>query len=547
MCGFASIFHSDGKPIDSKALARMAATMVHRGPDDAGLETVSTQGSNRSANLGFAFRRLAIIDLSSAGHQPMASDDGDIMLVFNGEIYNAPVHRLGIKPLYYAHYGASLIAASEIKAIVSVPEVKRAFDPVGVADYMRFQFCLGEETLFDGIKLLSPGTMLTYDASKQGLHWVRERFWQWRSRPNHARSLADTAHELRHTIEEALRRQTRSDVPVGTFLSSGMDTGAIAALATRQIPNLHSFTCGFDTAGIAGDEVFSDERGDSEQLAKRLGTMHHVLTLGASAMPDYFTRTIWHMESPQVGISYQILAMAEAIRPHVTVVLSGTGGDELFAGYQWRYQPLIAEKDMQTLDNKLYQQWCRLLSDDACHTLLTKDYSVSSRARFQALMSECDSDEPLDRMLHVERLGFLHGLLQVDDKLNMAASVESRVPLLDNEVIDLAETIPAFMKYDGQTGKIILKEALKGLLPDEVINRRKQGFTPPDAHHLRASNHRWATERLTSESFRSMGMFEDGAAEKILAEHRSGAQNHRFLIWAMLCLHGVQELYMEKL
>ncbi len=603
MCGFAGIFHSSGHPVDQATLTRMAATMVHRGPDDNGYKTISTNANGTPENLGFAFRRLSIIDVSPAGHQPMVSDDDQIVLVFNGEIYNAPIlrqelekngsqfrghsdtevilrlyqhkgvrcfaelngmfaimlwdgrtgqlhlvrDRMGIKPLYYTHIGTSLVAASEIKSIFTLPEVRRSFDPVGVSDYLSFQFCLGEETLFEGIRLLAPGTILTYRTSQHGLSATRQRYWQWRTQPNHNRSLLDSAAELRDTIEEVLMRQTRSDVPVGTFLSSGMDTGALAALAVRQLPGLHSFTCGFDTQGIAGDEAFSDERTDSEILARQLGTTHHVLTLGASAMRDYFARTIWHMESPQVGISYQILAMAQEIRPHVTVVLSGTGGDELFAGYHWRYAAITQAAESMPIDQAIYHQWCRLIGDESRQDVLMKTYALSPQERFKSVMTKCDSTDPLDRMLHIERVGFLHGLLQVDDKLNMAASVEARVPLLDNKLLEFAQTIPSTMKYDGQNTKIVLKRALSGLLPDNVIHRRKQGFTPPDAYHLRVSNHLWARERLTGESFRRMGIFREGLAERFLDEHQNGTQNHRFLIWAMLCLQGIQELYMDNM
>ena len=606
MCGFAGIFDPQGAPVNTAVLARMAEIMHHRGPDDSGLEVRSTHDESTITNLGFAFRRLSIIDLSKAGHQPMQNESGSLLMVYNGEIYNAPelqhelkdkgyrfhstsdtevilklyedrgidafaqlngmfaialwdrnrnqLHlvrdRLGIKPLYYSQAGTQLTFASEIKALLCHPDQRRRFDAQGVTDYMSFQFCLGETTLFDGIKLLPPATIHTYNTRAPQAIPQSTTFWRWQYRPNHERSLASFSTELRERLEGVLARQIRSDVPVGTFLSSGMDTGAISALAVRHRPHMHSFTCGFDTSGIDNDEKLFDERKEAQELANLLGTEHHTLTLQQDALQRYLKPTIWHMESPQVGISYQILAMAETVRQHVKVVLSGTGGDELFGGYHWRYKPLMDMKERSTLDTALYRQWCRLLDDDTRWQVLGnrirhESDSANPRERFDAVMATCDTDDPLARMLHFELHGFLHGLLQLDDKLNMAYSVEARVPLLDNDILDLAQTIPSAMKYDGHTTKIVLKEALRGILPDAVINRRKQGFTPPDAHNMRTGNLSWIEGMLRTEAFREAGLIKPEAIDHILSEHSSGVRNHRFLIWALLCLNNVQALYMD--
>ncbi len=604
MCGFAGILRFDNSPVSQKTLERMGGILFHRGPDDAGIETLSTRPGSQVKNLGMAFRRLAIIDLSATGHQPMYSDDRRIAIVYNGEVYNAPelrraleaegqifrgtsdtevilrlyekkggvafaelngmfaialwdgrnhkLHlvrdRIGIKPLYYAVAGETLLFASEIKALFCHESIKRSFNPVGVVDYMSFQFCLGEETIFKDVRLLPPATIQTYDLTKPQAMPTVQRFWSWQRRPDHRRSLVSFAEELRLRLEAALKRQVRSDVPVGTFLSSGMDTGAISVLAVRHLPHMHSFTCGFDTTGMEGEETLYDERRDAQALADRLGTKHHTLTLGPSALRDGLRATAWHMESPQVGISYQILAMAGVIRDHTSVVLSGTGGDELFAGYHWRYQPLMNLAKPEALDTALYRQWCRLLDDESRWQVLSdrlRPDAGDPRQRFDAAMADCDSDEPLSRMLYFELHGFLHGLLQLDDKLNMAHSVEARVPLLDNDMLDLAQSIPSAMKYDGTNTKIVLKQALRGILPDEVINRRKQGFTPPDASTMRTLHRPWLEEILRSSRFEAMGLVKKEAVSRILEEHISGVRNHRFLLWAFLCLHGAQELYIE--
>lgn len=597
MCGLAGIVRFDGAPPPSDLLSRMAQAMHHRGPDDKGLEISPALAG--CARVGLSFKRLSIQDLSPAGHQPMRSDDGQVLLAFNGEIYNAPElrkpleaagvtfrghsdtevilrlyeakgvaafealngmfaialwdgrtrqfhlvrDRIGIKPLYYTHIAGELVFASEIKAILEHPGVKRGFDAQGVQDYLTFQFCLGEETLFEGIKLLAPGTRMTVNLMDGAV--TKTRFWRWQYKPEN-RGLEDFAEELRETLKEVLARQIQSDVPVGTFLSSGMDTGAIAALAARHLPGMHSFTCGFDTSGMAGEETLYDERGDAQALADLLGTKHHTLTLSQSALRELFPRTLYHMESPQVGISYQIYAMAQDIKPHCTVVLSGTGGDELFAGYHWRYQGLLEEKDPAKVDAEMFARWCRLLPQERLSRLATLRAGQSARERFGMVMKECESDEALARLLHFELHGFLHGLLQLDDKLNMAHSVEARVPLLDNAVLDLAARIPGRFKYDGTTTKIVLKKALEGILPDEVIHRRKQGFTPPDAHSMRHVNRAWMEEMLTGEALKEAGLVNMKEVEALMGEHMSGAANHRFLLWALLCLRGVQEFYMQE-
>lgn len=601
MCGFAGILNFDGKPVDVNVLARMGAIMQHRGPDDSGIECVATEGG--ALNLGVSFQRLAIIDLSSAGHQPMWSADKRHLLVFNGEIYNAPElrtqlreygadfrgnsdtevilalyqrygeeafsmlngmfalslwdcvarklylvrDRIGIKPLYYAWAGNTLVFASEIKALFCHPSMRRMFDPVGVQDYLTFQFCLGEETVFEGVKLLSPGSVMTYDLTNRRAS--RRHYWRWQYQPDHRMSLDQHAEALRSALIASLKRQTQSDVPVGTFLSSGMDTGAISALAVRHLPGMHSFTCGFDTKGITGEEVLFDERELAQALATSLRTEHHTLTLPQTALNDYFAPTAWHMESPQVGISYQLYAMASVIKPYCTVVLSGTGGDELFAGYHWRYQGLLDEQDVSRVDSEMYRRWCRLLPDDRREMLMSEHLKrelqqLSPRSRFDGVMAACDSQDALSRLLHFELHGFLHGLLQLDDKLNMAHSIESRVPLLDNEVLDVASRIPAHMKYDGATTKIVLKKALEGILPDEVIHRRKQGFTPPDAYSMRHVNRPWVEEVLFSGRMEETELFERASIRSLWQEHLEG-NNHRFLIWALLCLHAAHEFYIE--
>lgn len=606
MCGFVGAYTRNHSPVDQAALRDGLRLIRHRGPDDEKLLFINSQ-SGRAAHdledgdIGLGFRRLAILDLTSNAAQPMSSPDGTLHLVYNGEVYNyqelrqeleaqgyafksrsdtevilalyqaqgeaafarlngmfaialwdQKAHRLvlardrmGIKPLYYAFAGDSFIFGSEIKALMAYPGVRRAIDPTALIQHFTFHFQMGERTLYAGIQQLESGTFAVVD--DQGLR--SERFWDLRFNVRQ-RPLQDAAHELREVIEAAVLRQIRSDVPVGSFLSGGMDTGAITALAHRNIDELHTFTCGFNTDGMEGDERFFDERPESRALAKRLNTTHHEREVEPGDLSKLLPHVAWHLEDPRVGISYQILAMAETVRETLPVVLSGTGGDELFGGYPWRYDQIIGINDPSQFDDAYYGIWNRILPE-ARHaeffsaSVLNNTEEPSPRVAFDRMMDRCTTNDPLHRALFFDTHTFLQGVLSVDDKLNMAHSVESRVPFLDNEVVDLMSTIASDYKYANATTKIVLKEALKGILPDEVINRRKQGFTPPDRTWYRGPSLAYIKSLILSERALDRGWFQPDAVSALLDEHLSGKANHRFLIWSLMMFETLNRQFID--
>ena len=357
--------------------------------------------------------------------------------------------------------------------------------------------------------------------------------------------------ELRDTLKSSVRRQLRSDVPVGTFLSGGMDTGAISVLARSHLGDMHSFTCGFSTEGFEGDEKYFDERPQARELAQQLSTWHHEIEVKPYDLSQLLPLVAWHLEEPCVGISYQNFAMAKTVSDHVVVVMSGVGGDELLGGYPWRLAPIANISNLADTDRRYYQICARLLdqnsqirlfSDAVCKEL----DGYSPWEDYSQVMANCHSEDPIHRALYFDSKGFLRGLLKVEDKLTMAHSIESRVPLLDNEMIDCALRLPAELKFDAGQSKVAFRQALQGILPKAHINRRKQGFTPPDATWFRGPSRHYIESLLDSEQFIQRGYFRAEGIKEILGAHFSGRADHRFLIWSMMSFEWMHRLFLDR-
>jgi asparagine synthase (glutamine-hydrolysing) len=595
MCGIAGLHNLAGAPVSATSVEAMCELIRHRGPDDSGLWM--------DGPVALGHRRLSIIDLSPRGRNPMSNEDGTIWLIFNGEIYNYKEHRagllerghrfssetdseviihlyeemgaacveslngmfafalwdvpnsrlllardrFGVKPLYYTQLGMTLAFASEIKAFLALPDFKPSADPFALAEHFTFQNTFGDLTFFKGVKLLPAGHYLLCENGRTDLR----QYWDLRFQPDSDLNIQEWARRLRECFERSVRRQLMSDVPLGSYLSGGMDTGAIAAVASRCIPKMHTFTCGFDLPENSSDlEQYFDERPESHRLAQLLRTIHHELELGPDAMAPVLPRVVWHLDEPRVGISYQVFHTAEMIRRHVTVVLSGVGGDELFAGYPWRYESLVGLDD-EDFEAAYYHQWTRLLNDDQKRSLFTGEINqalgdFSSLDSFRSILRSADGFEPLHRALYFDFKTFLNGLLLVDDKLAMAHSLEGRVPFLDNELVDLVTHIPSRFKLrDGQS-KIVLKEAMRGLLPDETLQRRKQGFTPPDESWYKQTAVGYIRDLILSPRAFERGYFEPSYLEKILDDHLNNRRNNRFLLWSLMCFEWWNRLFIDR-
>lgn len=598
MCGIAGIYDPTGGPIEDEAIGPMLRRLRHRGPDHAG-----TFVAPLPDHLVLGQARLAIVDLSPAGQQPMANEDGSLHLVCNGEIYNheplrrslREVHRFrghcdvesilhlyeergddflpalngmfalalwdarrgrlllardrfGIKPLYWTLSRGRLVFASEVKALLAVRGVEARADPIALAEHFTWQWTTGDRTWFDGIHLLEPGQKLVIH--RGGRIEGPSAYFTWHYQERSGRTQEQWRDDVRDAFTAAVTRQLMSDVPLGTYLSGGMDTGSISAVASAQVPGLHTFTCGFDCGERVAGDVGEDERAASWDLAHRLGTRHHEFVLTARHMTEDLDRLVWHLDYPAAGISYQIYHLARDVKQHVTVVLSGTGGDELFAGYPWRYEPILGASP-EVFTDQYYRLWLRFFDDaDKARlfqpALLRGWDGYSTRERFADLLRPTAGCPPLQRALTFDAATFLQALLHVEDRLTMAHALESRVPFLDNDLLDLVLGMPADLQAVKGTSKRILKEAMAGLLPAETLVRRKQGFTPPEQTWFRRESRPFLHRTLTGpESCLSLYVRPE-FVRRVLHEFEMEGRNHRQLIWSLLLLERWHRVFIEE-
>jgi len=610
MCGICGVFRADGAAVQATTVAKMAVELTHRGPDSDGVWA--------SGPVGVASRRLAIIDLSPAGHQPMTNEDGNYILVYNGELYNyqqlraelqAAGHRMeshsdsevvlhafeewgaaclnrfngmfafaiwdqraqrlflardrfGVKPLYYHWDGAKLIFASEVKAIFMYPGVRRALCYPALNEYFTFQNVFSDLTLFEGIKSLPAGHYLFVD-SDNGPSVTQYWDYDFSSQISDL-SVEDAAEEVRRLFDHAVTRQLVSDVPVASYLSGGLDSGSITAVARRQLGHLTTFTAGFDLSSASGLELGFDERAEAEFLSNLLKTEHYEMVLHAGDMERVMPQLIWHLEDLRVGQCYPNYCVARLAGRFVKVVLSGAGGDELFGGYPWRYYRGTGNGGGRDHYRNYYEFWQRLVPDED-KPLLFNDNTVrrlAGHSTFDVFRGVFRQEMPLETRadfinasLYFELKTFLHGLLIVEDKVSMAHSLESRVPFLDNDLVDFAcklaphykladlENIASvdendLRKYQPatrfRTGKRVLRTAMERIIPPEVTQRVKQGFSAPDASWFRGESIEYVNRLLRDPQARIYDHLRHEYISRKLDEHTSGRHNHRLLIWSLL-------------
>jgi asparagine synthase (glutamine-hydrolysing) len=615
MCGLAGIARVDGEPIAEQSIATMTRTLTHRGPDSDGIWT--------EGPIALGHRRLAIIDLTSAAHQPMESDNGDVVLVYNGELYNHQelrvelealghfyrsrsdtetiVHayeqwgidclsrfngmfalaiwdrprrrlllardRFGVKPLYYHWDGCRLAFASEIKAILTCPHVRRRVNPTALNEYFTFQNILTDQTLFEGVCLLSAGHWVALDLQTAQLN--RQQYWDFPTdRPDESMSMQDTVDEVYRLFDQSVRRQLMSDVPIGSYLSGGMDSGSIVAVASSQLGRMSTFTVGFDLSSASGIELGFDERANSELLANEFKTEHYEVVLHAGDMQEVMPELIWHLEDLRVGQCYPNYYASKLAGKFVKVVLSGSGGDELFGGYPWRYYRALNSTSREDYYHQYYNFWQRLVPDEDKPRLFTPSLfaDVGEHSTFDVFRGVFGSAMPLESVqdfvnasLYFELKTFLPGILLVEDKVSMAHSLETRVPFLDNDLVDFSTRIPAQYKLrnldqavsvvdedevgkrlryglQNQDGKLVLREAMARLIPADVIARAKQGFSAPDASWFRGQSIEYINGLLRQPNARINDVLQPEYVNQVLDEHCSGRVNRRLLIWSFLSL-----------
>lgn len=614
MCGIVGVFNLDGNPFLHSNLVKMADSIAHRGPDD--------EGYYIHDNIALAHRRLSIIDTSKKGAQPMTSKDGKWVVVFNGCIYNflelkqelksrghyfisssdteiiveglsaygpkiferfngmfaigawnteekalyLSRDRHGVKPLYYWFNGKTIVFASEIKAIISHPEFLMNVNLDALNEYFTFQNLFTFQTLFKGVYLLPQANTIRIANKTKEIFY--NSWWDYDfSFPDEKMTFEDARDETSRLFKQAVTRQMVADVPVGAYLSGGMDSGSIVAIASKHVKRLTTFTCGFDMSEVTGVEANYDERREAELLANHFKTEHFEQVINAGDLRWSLPKVVWHIEDIRVGMSYPNYYISRLASKFAKVCLQGTGGDELYGGYPWRYYRVFDSVSRQDFFNQYYGFWQRLVSDnDKCLLFSSKVFSqidINEPRRifervftFNRSLKYNTPEQHIQNSLYFEIKTFLPGLLIIGDKLSMANGLEERFPFLDNDLVNFAQKIPVRHKLanlenmkridendfrdkkmlynDHSDGKNVLRQAMSELIPERIINRKKQGFSSPEESWYRGENAAYVTELLLNGKSASSDFINPEFTRRIVNEHVNHRINHRLLIWSLI-------------
>jgi len=620
MCGICGVFNFDpSRQVQHSWLANMNRQMAHRGPDDDGFFVAE--------NAGLAMRRLSIIDLQT-GHQPLSNEDGTIWLVYNGEIYNYQelrarlldrghifrthadseviVHlyeeygrscvehlrgmfalaiwdsrsrrlfvardRMGIKPFYYRLTGREFIFASEIKSLLAFPGVKRDLNRSALPEYLAFGYLSGEETLFEGIRSLPAGNWLELDESGNA---SQHEYWDLRFGAQEDRPENFYVDTYRGLFEECVASHLMSDVPLGVFLSGGLDSSAVAAVAAKHRGEpLQTFSVGYEEARFS-------ELPYAHTVADHIGAQHHEVVVGCDDFFAALPGLIWQEDKPVTWpSSVALYFVARLAREHVRVVLTGEGSDETLAGYA-RYSWTLWNARFDAIYRRALPRPLRSWMQDFIgntslldasrrrqlqHTFLGRNgdtwnsmyfenflCAFTRREQGELLLGPVDaaardpyanaasfwergSGDLLSRMLYTDIKTYLAELLMKQDRMSMAASVESRVPFLDHVLVEFASRIPARYLIRQREGKQILKSAVRDLLPASIIDRRKMGFPTPWSAWLSGPKAEWVSRLLTEPRSLERGLFKPQSVRHILDEHNSGRRDRTDQLWRLLNL-----------
>jgi asparagine synthase (glutamine-hydrolysing) len=615
MCGIAGIINLEAAP-RSEDIGAMIADVAYRGPDAVGQVCLEADG------VALGHRRLSILDLSEAGAQPMASGSGRYWLVYNGEIYNyleiredlealgctfrsasdtevllyayeywgseclqrfmgmyafaiwdrdkrelfAARDRLGIKPFYYKQTARGFLFASEIKSVLAVQTGPRGIDASLIDAYMDFGYVPGEDTLHRGIKRLLPGHTLTWRDSQITV----SPYWDLQFGEQGDDEISVCADKVNGLLKDSIALHLRSDVPLGVFLSGGLDSSAVVALLS---PGASLGLKTFSVAYNFGPDY--DETPYAREVAAAFSTDHHEIRITPKQFLEFVPGYIWHMDEPvteAAGISLNYVS--KLAREHVVVCLSGEGSDELFAGYDFYTYNLAIEKAQRVLGTGIFRDLAGLAAKVGRFAKLRKYLELAGRplqeryrgissyepgkktrlydsgfaglaaegnaachAFLEGLFTRSRDWDPLSRMLYFDTKTWLvDDLLIKADRMSMANSIELRVPFLDHRLVQYAATLPSRYKIRGTDTKFILKRTMEGQLPDRIVRRRKMGFPTPLEIMFRGELFDYAKETLLSREAVGRGYFDMDAVKQVLLDHRSGkAANHRE-IWQLLVL-----------
>ena len=519
MCGISGFINLNGEKINHSILKSMNDAISHRGPDGEGFWIEN--------EVGLAHRRLAILDLSKNGSQPMMSFNNRFVISYNGEIYNfrdlekelnregifskskcdtevlvnalsiwgvdaltklngmfafalwdrdkniltLARDRYGIKPIYYSMQGNNFFFASEQKAIIEHPKFIKKFNEEALKEYFTFQNIFTNKTFFKDINILESGSFLKLETNKNNQISIH-KYWDYNfTNPAQTKDEKGYIEELQRLFKQAIDRQLISDVDIGSYLSGGIDSGSITAIASSKFPRLKTFTCGFDLSSAIGLELDFDERSKAEAVSSKYNTEHYEMILNSHDMEECISKVVHHLEEPRVGQSYPNFCVAKLASKFVKVVLAGDGGDELFAGYPWRYYKTANCKSFKTYIDEYYKYWQRLLNDQEIKSLFSPIWSkvdeVNTKDIFRNVFPnyfedpKCPEDF-INNSLYLEAKTFLHGIFVVEDKLSMAHGLETRVPFMDNDLVEFAMRCPISLKLNNLSRNIKLNENISG-------------------------------------------------------------------------------------
>ncbi|MCG3651922.1 asparagine synthase (glutamine-hydrolyzing) [Aliarcobacter butzleri] len=664
MCGIVGALSLNRPTINVNYIKSMADKIAHRGPDDAGylcfhtgarhnkkisfyqnltdekfkniedmLPTIESNSAQRELHshdydLYMGHRRLSILDVSYAGHQPMSDLSKNIWIAYNGEIYNFKELRIeleelghrfksqtdteviiyayiewgiecikrfngmfafslydnfnkkfylcrdryGIKPVYYhITQDKTFIYASEIKSILEYKDYKSEVDKEALLEYFTFQNIFTNKTLHKDIQILEAGHYFEIDLLSKEIE--KKQYWDFDfSQPETIKDEREYIEELDRLFTQAVQRQLISDVPVGSYLSGGMDSGSITAIASNHFQKsndfLKTFTVGFDLSSASGMELSFDERAKSEYMSYMFKTEHYEMVLKSGDMERCMNNFAYHLEEPRVGQSYPNYYASKLASKFVKVVLSGAGGDELFAGYPWRYYKAVNNDSFDNYIDKYYGFWKRLIPNKDIQNVFSpilKDTKVWTKDIFASVfktpVNVQTPEEYINHSLYFEAKTFLHGLLVVDDKLSMAHSLETRVPFLDNDLVDFAQKIPVKFKLANlnkvikmdeneigkmqktNDGKVILRKAMSKYIPEDIHKAVKQGFSSPDNSWFKGESIDFVKAKLLNSDANIYKYMDKDATQKLINEHLEGKQNRRLFVWSLLNFEEWSSIY----
>lgn len=616
MCGIAGVIDFNKNPVDRESIRLMTDSISHRGPDG--------EGQWVEDYVGIGHRRLSIIDTTKAGHQPMISRDGRYILTYNGEVYNFKElrkeliskgyqffsqtdsevvmysfvewgnrcfekfngmfalgiwdrytktltlarDRYGIKPLYYTDNDRMFLFGSEIKAILAYPTQRAEINKEALLEYFTFQNFFTSKTLYKSIETFPSGHYINircHDRHKNNSLPEPVQYWDYRfEEPKDKVNEAELLEELDRLMVLAVNRQLVSDVGVSSYLSGGMDSGTITALASKQLPYMCTFTIGFDLSSASGLELAFDEREKAESMSYHFQTEHYEMVLKSGDMERCISDLVWHLEEPRVGQSYPNWYASKLASKFSKVVLAGAGGDELFGGYPWRYYRAAVNDDFEHYIDKYYLFWSRLIPNKSISAVFAPIWSDVKSVWTRDIMRNVFKDHAppknvedyINHSLYFEAKTFLHGLFIVDDKLSMAHGLEARVPFMDNDLVDFAMRVPVRNKlgnlekvirinenepakdakyyHKTKDGKLILRKAMSKYIPNDVAERIKQGFSAPDSTWFKGDSIDFVKSIVYANDSRIYDYFDKSSVCALVDEHLSGVKNRRLFIWSLI-------------